>query len=52
VEDFIRIWNEAKPFVDEQRWKEVDDRLQHQLENAKLWKKTCLDYFGSLALKK
>ena len=51
VEDFIRIWNEAKPAIDEQRWKEVDDRLQHQLDNAKQWRKTCLDYFGSFTSK-
>jgi alpha-glucuronidase len=47
VEDFIQIWNEAKPCIDEQRWKEVDARLQHQLENAKEWKKVCMDYFSS-----
>ena len=47
VEDFIRIWNEAKPLIDEQRWQETDARLQHQLENAKRWQKVCLDYFGS-----
>ncbi len=47
VEDFVRIWNEAKPFIDEQRWQETDARLQHQLENAKQWQKVCLDYFGS-----
>ena len=47
VEDFVRIWNEAKPFIDEQRWKETDARMQHQLENAKQWQKVCLDYFGS-----
>ena len=46
VEDFIRVWNEAKPYIDEQRWKEVDARLQHQLENANEWRKVCLDYFG------
>ena len=47
VEDFIRVWNEAKPYIDEQRWQEVDARLQHQLENANQWKTTCLNYFGS-----
>ena len=47
VEDFIRVWNKAKPEIDEQRWQEVDARLQHQLENAKEWRKVCLDYFGS-----
>jgi alpha-glucuronidase len=47
VEDFIRIWNEAKPYIDDQRWQEVDARLQHQLHNANLWRTTCLDYFKS-----
>ena len=47
VEDFIKTWNEAKPYIDEQRWQEVDARLQHQLENAKEWKKVCMDYFSS-----
>ena len=51
VEDFIDIWHQAKPAIDEQRWKEVDERMQHQLENAKEWQKTCLDYFGSFVKK-
>ena len=51
VEDFVRIWKEAKPYIDQQRWNEVDARLQHQLDNAKQWRKTCLDYFGSFTSK-
>ena len=51
VEDFLRVWQEVKPQIDEQRWQEVQDRLDHQLENAKLWRKTCLDYFGSFSSK-
>ena len=51
VEDFIRVWNEAKPYIDDQRWQEVDARLQHQLENAKQWRSTCLDYFKSFTTK-
>ena len=51
VEDFIRIWNEAKPNIDKQRWQEVDARLQHQLENAKEWQKVCMDYFSSFTKK-
>ncbi|MBR1388197.1 MAG: alpha-glucuronidase [Prevotella sp.] len=47
VEDFCRIWQEAKPYIDEQRWRETDERMQHQLENAREWRKVCLDYFGS-----
>ena len=52
VEDFIRIWREAKPLIDDQRWQEVDARLQHQLDNAKEWRTTCLDYFGTFAKQK
>jgi alpha-glucuronidase len=51
VEDFIRIWNEAKPGIDDQRWQEVDARLQHQLENAKEWQKVCMNYFSSFTKK-
>lgn len=51
VEDFIRIWNETKPNIDEQRWQEVNDRLQHQLENAKEWQKVCMNYFSSFTKK-
>lgn len=47
VEDFIQIWNEAKPLIDEQRWQEIDQRMQHQLGNACEWRDTCLKYFGS-----
>ena len=51
VEDFCHIWQEAKLAIDEQRWKEVDERMQHQLGNAREWQKTCLDYFGSFVKK-
>ncbi len=51
VEDFIRIWQEVKPLIDEQRWNEVQARLEHQLENASRWRQVCLDYFGSFSSK-
>ena len=51
VEDFLRVWQDVKPQIDDQRWQEVQDRLDHQLENAQLWRKTCLDYFGSFSSK-
>jgi alpha-glucuronidase len=47
VEDFCRTWQACKPYVDEQRWREVDERMQHQLENAREWRDVCLKYFGS-----
>lgn len=49
VEDFCKTWQEAKPFVDEQRWTEVNERMEHQLENAKEWRKVCTDYFRTFA---
>jgi alpha-glucuronidase len=51
VEDFLRVWQEVKPNIDQQRWEEVQARLEHQLDNAKEWRKTCLDYFGSFTSK-
>ena len=47
VEDFCRTWQLCKPYIDEQRWREVDERMQHQLENAREWRDVCLKYFGS-----
>lgn len=47
VEDFCKVWQDCKPYIDEQRWNEVDKRMQHQLENAREWRDVCLKYFGS-----
>ena len=47
VEDFLRIWQQARPFVDEQRWQEVDGKLQKQLADARGWQKVCTTYFAS-----
>ena len=52
VEDFIRIWQEARPQIDDQRWREVNLRLQRQLKDAKEWRDVCLGYFGGLQAKK
>ena len=51
VENFIRIWQEARPYIDEQRWQEVDAKLHKQLHDAQEWRDTCLDYFGSFAVR-
>ena len=47
VEDFCKVWQDCKPYIDEQRWNEVDKRMQHQLENAREWRDVCLKYFSS-----
>jgi alpha-glucuronidase len=53
VERYVVIWQQMKDDVvtadegNEQRWNEVKERLDHQLENAREWRDVCLKYFGS-----
>ena len=49
VESHIATWHQMKPFVDSQRFEEVDQRLKLQEENARLWRDTCLGYFRHFA---
>ncbi len=47
VETMLTLWRyKLRHFVDEQRWREVDERLQHQVDNAREWRDVCLKYFG------
>ena len=47
VDDFAFIWHKLKPYIDEQRWQEVNELLLFQQEDARLWRDTCLKFFGS-----
>ena len=47
VEDFLRIWQEARPYIDDERWQHVNSRLNEQLKNAREWQQTCVGYFRS-----
>jgi len=49
VEDFVRIWQQLKPAIDDQRWQEVDAKLQKQLRNAREWQQVCTNYFRQFA---
>ena len=50
VETHHNLWhNKLRHYVDEQRWREVDERLQHQLDNAREWRDVCLSYFRPFA---
>ena len=51
VEKMAARWQEMKPYVDEQRWREVDERLQQQVRDAREWRNVCLGYFGSFVKK-
>ncbi len=46
VERMRDIWQELEGRVDPQRHEHVSRRLEQQLDNARLWRKTCIDYFG------
>ena len=49
VIDFIATWQQAKPYIDAQRWQEVNDRLTTQLIDAREWQVVCTKYFGGFA---
>lgn len=52
TETYQNLWhNKMRGYVDEQRWREVDERLQKQMENAREWRDVCLNYFRQFAEK-
>ena len=52
TETYQNLWhNKMKAYVDEQRWREVDERLKIQVENAREWRDVCLGYFRQFAEK-
>ncbi len=46
VERYCDVWQQMRPYVDAQRWQHVADLLDTQLDNAREWRKVCIDYFG------
>lgn len=55
VDRFHEVWQQMRPLVlladkdDSRRWQEVEERLQHQQQNAREWRQTCIDYFRSFS---
>ena len=49
VEQMADRWQQMKPYIDEQRWNEVNERMQQQVQDAREWRDVCLKYFGSFA---
>ncbi|MBU3821410.1 alpha-glucuronidase [Flavobacteriaceae bacterium XHP0103] len=45
VRTFQTIWDKAKPYVDHERFYEVQTKLRRQARNAIVWKDACLLYF-------
>ena len=50
TERYYNLWhNRMRQQVDEQRWREVDERLKDQVDNAREWRDVCLGYFRQFA---
>ena len=50
VERHHNLWHTLlRHYVDDQRWREVDERLADQVQNAREWRDVCLGYFGQFA---
>ena len=45
VGEFQKKWDELKPYLDEQRFSKVQQKLKRQHQDAQIWKDACLLYF-------
>ncbi|MFA9391116.1 MAG: alpha-glucuronidase [Prolixibacteraceae bacterium] len=45
VRDFQKVWDKAEPYVDQERFEQVQRKLREQCMNAQVWKDACLLYF-------
>ena len=45
VRQFQKIWDKAQPYIDSERFVEVQNKLRSQCLNAQVWKDACLLYF-------
>ena len=49
VRSFIKQWNSLKKYIDEDRFKQVDQLLNIQLKDAIWWRNACLLYFQTFS---
>ena len=45
VREFQKIWDRVQPYIDEERFSQVQRKLREQCKNAQVWKDACLLYF-------
>ncbi|MFT3738169.1 MAG: alpha-glucuronidase [Breznakibacter sp.] len=45
VRQFQKNWDKARPYVDRERFTDVQKKLREQSRNAQVWKDACLLYF-------
>ena len=49
VREFQKKWDQVAPWIDEERFKEVQDYLKIQVQDAVWWKDACLLYFQTFS---
>ncbi|SBV97699.1 alpha-glucuronidase family glycosyl hydrolase [uncultured Dysgonomonas sp.] len=49
VRTYQKLWDKMEPFVDEQRFREVQSKLRIQARDAVWWKDACLLYFQTFS---
>jgi alpha-glucuronidase len=49
VRSFIKQWNNLKKYIDEDRFKQIDQLLNIQLKDAIWWRNACLLYFQTFS---
>jgi len=51
VKQFKKTWEKVQPYVDQERFVDVKERLGLQLNNAQLWNDGCILYFQKFSKK-
>ena len=51
VRYFQKVWDKAEPYVDQERFVQVQRKLREQCQNAQVWKDGCLLYFQQFSKK-
>lgn len=51
VRSYLTTWNKVKPYVDEDIWNKVQERLVIQEEDARWWRDACVGYFQTFSRK-
>lgn len=51
VRQFQKVWDKVQPYVDQERFAQVQSKLRSQSMNAQVWKDACLLYFQQFSHK-
>ena len=49
VREYQKVWEEARPYVDGERWEAVNAKLAIQESDARWWRDACVQYFGEFS---